>query len=450
MQALWAFGFMTSLQLAISLFAALAAVARPAAAATEAPKFESMKFVRVVSADPRCAPDCPEWIAAEGKIEIGTAAAFQKFVASLGGRRLPILINSPGGSAADGIAIGRLIRAKRLAVAVASTTLIPCTEKNPSACGSAEGDADAMRAYCASACTFVLAGGVERFANPLAQIGVHQTLTQFTQTRIYRQFRVSYRIVDGVKHEISRELISEKRTQSTSKQAAMPQTESTVASWFREAGVGQELETIALTAPPSGIHWLTAQEKTSTHLITAWIDQKSAIVGGLGAGGLAGVATAANPTANPIFSARGEWPLALPVQGRTVFLGVDLLYRRGGGGVETTVHTRTQESERATDEPGDVRGVGFSFRARPDGGEYRVVKTFNREHWSAITPRADFCKLAGSANWLVEPYDDPANQMPVTTDNPHEPPIVIETAKLEGFTALVEEACAPTPPRGKS
>ena len=80
-----------------------------------------MRILRVRSSDPACQPDCPEWIAAEGKIEVGTAQAF----AGLGGRRLPVLVNSPGGSVADAMAMGRLIRARGLAVAVARTVLEP-------------------------------------------------------------------------------------------------------------------------------------------------------------------------------------------------------------------------------------------------------------------------------------------------------------------------------------
>lgn len=116
----------------LALFGLLAASApgladlRPPARARGQPP---MRFVRVVDADPACAPNCPEWLSAEGRIAPGTAAALAQAVESLGGRRLPILIHSPGGSVADAIRMGELIRAKGLAVAVARTLITNCPER---------------------------------------------------------------------------------------------------------------------------------------------------------------------------------------------------------------------------------------------------------------------------------------------------------------------------------
>ena len=71
------------------------------------------------------------------------------------------------------MAMGRLIRAKRLAVVIAHTKLAPCPARDKS-CGVAKGIADSRGAYCASACTLALAGGVERYVSPLSYVGVHQ------------------------------------------------------------------------------------------------------------------------------------------------------------------------------------------------------------------------------------------------------------------------------------
>jgi hypothetical protein len=73
---------------------------------------QPMRFVRVVSADPACASTCPEWLSAEGLIEPGAAADLAKALEGLEGRRLPILIHSPGGSVRDAIAMGELIRVR--------------------------------------------------------------------------------------------------------------------------------------------------------------------------------------------------------------------------------------------------------------------------------------------------------------------------------------------------
>src|SRR5580704_4387237 len=120
-RAAQALAFALSGLLALPSYADLRPRARPRAA-------PPMRFVRVTSADPACEPNCPEWLSAEGRIEPGSAPAFAEAVNRLGARRLPILIHSPGGSVTDAIAMGKLIRAKGLAVAVARTLMQNCSE----------------------------------------------------------------------------------------------------------------------------------------------------------------------------------------------------------------------------------------------------------------------------------------------------------------------------------
>lgn len=61
-----------------------------------------------------------------------------------------VVLNSPGGSVTDALAMGRLIREKRFATEVEASK------------------------YCVSSCPLVFAGGVERRAGEKATIGVHQ------------------------------------------------------------------------------------------------------------------------------------------------------------------------------------------------------------------------------------------------------------------------------------
>ena len=140
-----------------------------------------MRFVRVMSADPVCKPNCPEWLSAEGQIVPGSAKTFADAIANLKGRRLAILIHSPGGSVADAGAMGELIREKGLAVAVARTLIANCPDASPK-CPDGPGSAITGGAICASACVLVLAGGVERLAAPSARIGVHQITTLVSET----------------------------------------------------------------------------------------------------------------------------------------------------------------------------------------------------------------------------------------------------------------------------
>jgi hypothetical protein len=87
---------------------------------------------------------------ATGTITPGISEAFAAEVSRRGDYIKTVVLNSPGGSVADALAMGRLIRDKNFA-----------TEIEPGK-------------YCASSCPLVFAGGVERRAGDKAIIGVHQ------------------------------------------------------------------------------------------------------------------------------------------------------------------------------------------------------------------------------------------------------------------------------------
>jgi hypothetical protein len=87
---------------------------------------------------------------ATGTITPGISEAFAAEVAKRGDYIKTIVLNSPGGSVTDALAMGRLIRDKNFA-----------TEIEPGK-------------YCASSCPLVFAGGVERRVGDKAVIGVHQ------------------------------------------------------------------------------------------------------------------------------------------------------------------------------------------------------------------------------------------------------------------------------------
>ncbi len=89
---------------------------------------------------------------ATGAIQPGTAQDFAAEVAKRGGYVKSVALHSPGGSLADALTMGRLIREKGFATEVESGR------------------------YCASACPLVFAGGVERRAGPKAAIGVHRAV----------------------------------------------------------------------------------------------------------------------------------------------------------------------------------------------------------------------------------------------------------------------------------
>jgi hypothetical protein len=85
-----------------------------------------------------------------GTIVPGSATAFAAEIAKRGSYVKTVVLQSPGGSLRDALAMGRLIREKKYATEV-----------------------EANR-YCASSCPLVFAGGVERRAGANAAIGVHR------------------------------------------------------------------------------------------------------------------------------------------------------------------------------------------------------------------------------------------------------------------------------------
>jgi hypothetical protein len=87
---------------------------------------------------------------ASGTIMPGTSEAFAAEVGKRGDYIRTVVLNSPGGSVGDALAMGRLIRESKFATEVEAGKT------------------------CASSCPLVFAGGVERRAGDKAAIGVHQ------------------------------------------------------------------------------------------------------------------------------------------------------------------------------------------------------------------------------------------------------------------------------------
>jgi hypothetical protein len=87
---------------------------------------------------------------ATGAITPGISEAFAAEIGRHGDYIKTVVLNSPGGSVSDALAMGRLIREKKFATEVEAGK------------------------YCASSCPLVFAGGVERRAGEKAAIGVHQ------------------------------------------------------------------------------------------------------------------------------------------------------------------------------------------------------------------------------------------------------------------------------------
>jgi hypothetical protein len=129
-----------------------------------------------------CGPGCSEWIAADGKIDPGTADRLQHLLAQLKGARPPIFFHSPGGSVAGSISLGEVIRARKLTVSVGHTVPLNCDPepKSQKSCDAEiraghpiEAKLDLPTAMCNSGCVYALAGGVVRLIPPWVTLGIH-------------------------------------------------------------------------------------------------------------------------------------------------------------------------------------------------------------------------------------------------------------------------------------
>jgi len=87
---------------------------------------------------------------ANGTITPGSSQAFAAEVERRGDYVKTVVLNSPGGSVVDALAMGRLIRERKFATEVEAGK------------------------HCASSCPLMFAGGIERRAGDRAVIGVHQ------------------------------------------------------------------------------------------------------------------------------------------------------------------------------------------------------------------------------------------------------------------------------------
>ncbi len=356
-----------------------------------------MRFVRVVSADPACEPNCPEWLSAEGRIEPGSARAFAEAVERLNGRRLPILIHSPGGSVPDAMAMGELIRAKGLAVAVARTLIMNCPE-SALKCPDGPGKAITGGATCASACVLVLAGGVERLAGPVPLIGVHQITTLV-------------RVPEGLAHLTSTRKLYEQRG-----------IDAEVKDYLAAMGVGEPVMTLARKTPAASVRWLNLAELKASALATQALDGAEPILAN-GANGLNGHAFDGDPPRADLVQAS----IVRPIPGPDATLEIALRYRRGGGAIEAEAIERPPKPLQAADPP----SPGLTLTLSAAGGEPLQLKTSEMSPAHALIPRERFCALThGGATMAASAFA-----------GSRESPPAVELSAMDGAKGLSAEAC---------
>ncbi|MFK0689640.1 hypothetical protein ACFX5Q_15745 [Mesorhizobium sp. IMUNJ 23033] len=266
-QAWWSLGLVCLVSLFVMGHAALAADAR------ESDLGPPMRFVVVRSNAPGCEPTCPEWISAEGTIEAGTPALLRRALKKLGGRKLPVVVDSPGGNVDAALALGRLIRKNKLDIAVGKTRFkgcLPdekdCTE-NDGRGARYFGTAYADGSICNSACPLMFSGGVRRVVGQWAFLGVHQITTTYVKTKL--QYRTTYRVVKGKKKIIGTKVVSRKSAGSYKTYEMSKAVEKRLAAYLKEMGVGQGVLTTMKNTPASGIHQLVPENMLRMNLVTS-------------------------------------------------------------------------------------------------------------------------------------------------------------------------------------
>ncbi|WP_245455667.1 MULTISPECIES: hypothetical protein [unclassified Mesorhizobium] len=244
-----------------------------AAGAKESDRGPPMRFVVVRSNAVGCEPNCPEWISAEGTIEAGTPALLKRMLKRLGGRKLPIVVDSPGGNVDAALTLGRLIRRSGLDIAVGKTWFDGCMPDDKDCTANKGSDAGyfgepyASGAICNSACPLMFAGGVRRVVGEWAYLGVHQITTTYIRTKLL--YRTTYKVVNGKKKVISTKVVSRKNAGSYKTYEMSKAVEKRLAAYFRDMGVGEDVLTTMKNTPASDIHQLALETMLRMGLVTS-------------------------------------------------------------------------------------------------------------------------------------------------------------------------------------
>ncbi|WP_436798471.1 hypothetical protein [Mesorhizobium ventifaucium] len=230
----------------------------------------TMRFVVVRSSAPGCEPTCPEWISAEGSIEAGTPALFKRTLKGLGGRKLPVVVDSPGGNVEAALALGRLLRKNKLDIAVGKTRFTGCQpdakdcKENDGKGARYFGNAYASGAICNSACPLMVAGGIRRVVGHWAHLGVHQITTTYIRTKL--QYRTTYRVVRGI---LSKKIVGRKNAGSYKTYEMSKSVEKRLAAYLNEMGVGLAVLETMKNTPASSIQQLAPYDMLQAKLVTS-------------------------------------------------------------------------------------------------------------------------------------------------------------------------------------
>ena len=115
----------------------------------------------------KCGTQCREWISASGAIVDTTVMDFEAFAQKRDVRGVTVVLDSPGGSVVQGLALGREFRRLEIVTTVGRSLRI-------GAAGPDQRATLSPNATCNSMCVYVLLGGVQRHVPEEARVLVHQ------------------------------------------------------------------------------------------------------------------------------------------------------------------------------------------------------------------------------------------------------------------------------------
>jgi hypothetical protein len=142
---------------------------RPAVGGIGSPP-DAMIFYVAHGASDACGPGCSDWIAAEGAVQWDTHKRLFSILDRQAGRKLPVVIQTWGGSDLNvATSLGRILRDRGIDATVGSTEVAACKGKSDAECfalkrpgGPLDARLKAPDAPCNLACVLVLSGGVHR------------------------------------------------------------------------------------------------------------------------------------------------------------------------------------------------------------------------------------------------------------------------------------------------
>jgi hypothetical protein len=386
---------------------------------------EPMRIAVVRGQGPACDPNCPMWIAADGKIMPGTAEKLRQVVQSLSGRRLPILVNSPGGHVGDAMAMGRFIRRSGLSVAVAESSLGECQPAGKT-CADQRASTS-LRAICESACTLLLAGGVRRYVSASSFVGVHELMTVRTVTQTLRRYQILYRIIGARKQEVSRRLVSEKSSTNSTVSEAGEDLERSAADYFANMGVGEPALRLTAATPSVSIRRLTMGEIRDSRLATHVLNGPFPVRAGRGSNGLEAISMDNGATGDLL--GETDQPLALG-NGRAAEVNLQISYHPGGGNARVDLTVR----DAGTREVIEAGKNGALLIVGPAGPASAALPRKDRR-LRMIVPLSLICQLRGARTATLTLFDEEAG-----TDGAWAP-VPVDIDAFAGAKPLLDEAC---------